>query len=982
MEQRWEVTHGMPQITGKAVLQAGNGVMWVGTQDGLTRFDGLEFEVFRTAEHPGLGHHHVNALAEDGKERLWIAHEAGLSVFEDGDFRLFDDGAGPTGPARDLAVTADGDGVWVAAERGLFVTRGDVLEAVEDVDGALFSVAVDGAGGLLAGGRGMLWRQEDGRWLQTVLPEDRAEHELSSLVVYRDEWLLGTSDGLYRTGSDLNEPLRWLRTLDSREIQDLLVDSRESLWISTVSGLYRQRLEDEVPLPVTTRHIGPGEWLHRFWQDEQGHFWIGTQAIGVVRLSTSPFRRFTARDGLVDSAIWSIYEDSHGTVWVGTNDHGLFREVEGGFEQVAGPDDLPHRMVMGLLVDEDDRLWVNTRGGVAWFDRSSLQRLDTPADLPERNVSGAIQDADGRIWLATFEGLFWWLDGEIGRVGERQGITQTRVRDVMEDSAGVIWVATDTGLFRGGMDGFESVRPDDDTAMPSVSSVQEIEGEIWAMMQGAWMRVTGDRVRLYPDGAGLSATVASFMTRIGDEIWATSHEGIQRIPLEQFDEYDRGERERFEPHIYGALDHPVVAQCNGGLGQAGHYQPDTGQFWCPSLEGILKLDIAAARDEPPPAPRPRLKRVRAGGQVFDLEFAREAGLSLPPTARDLEIDFAGLDYRWPEGVEYRLRLVGFDDEWADAGQRRTAFYTNLPPGSYRFEVLAGNEHGVFSGEPAVLTLQLQPMMHETLWFRSLVLALLALLLFLAWRYSVRHLRRRGRVLEEMVRDRTRQLDEMNRQLLEASLTDPLTRLHNRRFLVEQMPHETARVDRARAGGEGQVNEDITFLMVDLDHFKRINDQLGHTVGDQVLTRFAEILKQQVRDSDYVVRWGGEEFLVVARHSERGLGTACAERIMEAVRAEPFETDKGQLRVTCSIGLAVYPPLPTRLDLLNWEEVIELADGAGYRAKREGRDRWVCVALCPGADTVDFMERFRNEGLLALAESGLVRLVREKDEPGQ
>ncbi|QOC23431.1 diguanylate cyclase [Wenzhouxiangella sp. AB-CW3] len=975
-EQRWGVADGMPQITGKDVLQAGNGMIWIGTQDGTVRFDGHEFEVFHPDTHAGLGHNHVNALAEDAEGRIWIGHESGLSVFKGDRFHAVDFGEERSGPVRDLAVDAGRDRVWAATEHGLFEFRDTSPRRIEGVAGSLFSITHDPVHGPFAGGRGELWWQEEGQWHQHVLPEDRSDDEFTALLVSGDTLLVGTSDGMYQA-SPGTDPAHWHRTLDGHEIHDLLIDRHDTLWISSVSGLYRQLSGDAAPAPVVTGYITASEWLHRLSLDDRGHLWVGTQANGVIRLAPSPFRRFTEVDGLIDGMVWSFEEDRDGTVWVGTNDQGLFRQIGERFEQAVAPDALPHPMVMGIYADEEgNRLWVNTRGGVAWFDRSTLEPLDTPADLPERNVSRVFRASDGRYWMASFEGLYWWRNGELQRVGSQQGVTQARVRDVMEDSHGEIWVGTDTGLFRGGVDGFEPVGEDTEIGELSVSSLFEIDGEIWAMMQGAWMRVDDERVRTYTDGRGLSATVASFMTRIGDEIWATSHEGIQRIPLEQFDEIDRGERSSFEPRIYGGLDHPVIAQCNGGLGQAGLYQPDAGLLWCPSLEGVLILDVAQARQDPPP-PRPRLARVRAGGEQHELGHVEAAELVLPPAVRDLEVDFAGLDFRWPKGVKHRFRLIGFDDEWVEAGARRTAFYTNLPPGDYRFEVLAGNEQGLYSDDPAVLTLKLEPSYYQTLWFRLLVSVLVLIMLYLGWRYSVRHLRRRGRLLEHMVRERTEQLKEVNRQLLDASLTDPLTGLRNRRFLVEQIPHDIAGVDRVYRRKGKHANEDISFLMVDLDHFKQINDRYGHTAGDQVLSRFAQLLQAQVRDSDYVVRWGGEEFLIVARHSEGDQATACAERIMAAVRSEVFDTDRGEINVSCSIGVATYPALAEQPEMLSWEEVIELADAANYLAKREGRDRWVSLALRPGAATAEFMPRFREQGIPALVDAGLLHVSREK-----
>jgi diguanylate cyclase (GGDEF)-like protein len=974
--QRWSVTEGLPQVSAQSLLQDDAGIVWVGTQNGLARFDGYEFRVFRSDDEAGLQHGYVNVLHQDDGGRIWIGTENGLSLFADGRLQLIDDGRS-TGPIRAMATGPDPGTVWLATEGGLYLASDQGLTVHPDVRGALFGLVADPAGRVYVGGRGQLWVLDGESVEHHPLAEGRADLELRVLALDDNQLLSGSSDGLHR--SPLGRPADWEASfLSGHEVEDLLIDRFGSLWIVTVSGLYRQRSGDRLPRAEESQYVSESEWLRSLLEDDEGNIWVGTQGRGILRLAASPFRRYTDRDGFIDGIVWSFHEDPQGTIWAGTNEHGVYRMRDGRFEQFKSPDELPHRMGMGFLVDDAGRFWIATRAGVAWYDFDTLEPITTPDDLPTAGTFGIVQSSDRRVWLATREGLYWWRDGQIERMGQQHGLTQSRTRDVIEDSQGRIWVGTDTGIFRGGVDGFEQVGADTPAATMAVSSLFELDGTVWAMLQGAIVRIVDDEVRAYPDGQGLRATVSSFMIQDeNDDIWTTTHEGIQRIPLVQFDEFDRGERDRFEGDLYGYLTHPVVAQCNGGHGQAGLYQPRAGLLWCPSLNGALSLDlgeVAAGR----PAPRPRMVAVRAAGRHHELGHVQQAALTLPAEARDLEIDFAALSYSWPGGVRYRFRLDGFDREWQEVGARRTAFYTNLPPGRYRFEVEARHEGGTPSPELATLELDLSPHFYETVWFKVAVGLALLLLAYLGWRYSVRQLRRRGRVLEEMVRERTRQLDDMNQRLREASLTDPLTGLKNRRFLSDQLPHDIAQVDRAYTRPGEHPNRDMCFLMVDLDHFKRINDTYGHGVGDQVLGQIAEILKSRIRESDYVIRWGGEEFLIVARYSEREQAGACARRIAQAVRSHRFVTDKGELEATCSIGLSTYPAVPTRPDALDWEAVVELADAANYLAKQEGRDRWVQIKLTEQAAEAGFMQACRERGVQAMAESGHLEIRREKD----
>lgn len=986
LEQQWGVDQGLPQTTVQAIIQSHDGMLWIGTQDGLVRFDGIDFQIFSQDEYPGLAHPYINSLAEDGNGRVWVGTEQGVSLVEAGRIRHIQPATGmDPGPVREIAHDPNRNIIWAAADNGLFridLTNGITMSRHDGIDTPLFSVTVGPSGQVFAGGRGEIWTTGRNTSHRHALGPGDETLEVRDLTVRDEQLWQGMASGL--RVAPVNTPTEWTeRFLDTREVESLLFDSDDNLWVSTVSGLFRKRPDSRELISVVTDSISEAAWLRDLHEDRSGNLWVGTHGQGLVRFSVSAFRRYATRDGLVNNIVWSFYQTPGGEIWAGSSEDGAFRMTEDGrFEQPIPPDALPHSMTMGFLLDDQNRFWVATRGGIAWFDGDNLSPLPIPDGFPEAAVFGISQDSEGRVWLASRDGLYWYRDGNITRLGPDDGLTQVRTRDVREGPDGDIWVATDTGLFRGGPDGMEAIAPD--TAIPdySASALYVLNDTMWAVMQGALVRFPDGEPQIYTDQHNLKTQIGSFLA-LDEEgnVWSTTHEGVLRIPLEQFREFDRGERERFEPSIYGDQDDPIVAQCNGGHGQAGLFLPEQNTIWCPSLVGALRLDIERVQ-QLPEAPTPVIRQVRAAGRGWaSLDQADGATLTLPPEARDLEIDFSGLYFRYPEGVRYRVRLAGYDEAWQDIGTRRTAFYTNLPPGNYRFLVHARNEAGVESDIPANVTLHLEPRYYQTVWFRGVALLGLLLLAYGVWRFSVRRLRRRRIALEKVVRKRTRQLHEVNRQLEQASVTDPLTGLRNRRYLDNQLPHDVAQVDRAYTRHSENPNRDITFLMIDLDHFKRINDDCGHRVGDQILTQFAELLAEQVRESDYVIRWGGEEFLVVARHSERAQAAACAQRIMNAVRGIRFATDQGEKTCSCSIGVTSYPAIPERPEALDWEDVIELADAANYIAKEEGRDRWVEIRISPDAPEKGFMRRFR-EGAESMAASGEIRILREADGDGR
>jgi diguanylate cyclase (GGDEF)-like protein len=366
--------------------------------------------------------------------------------------------------------------------------------------------------------------------------------------------------------------------------------------------------------------------------------------------------------------------------------------------------------------------------------------------------------------------------------------------------------------------------------------------------------------------------------------------------------------------------------------------------------------------------------------------ARLRRLVLSPRERSFRLDFAALDLSAPARNLYRYRLEGYEERWTktDAAQRTLAF-NGLPPGSYLLRIEGSNRSGLWSPREVRLPIEVRPAFYQTAWFRALVALSALALVYGAVRLRVARLEARGRELEEQVRDRTLSLEETNRELAaayrkieEASLTDPLTCCRNRRFLEQVLPADLEIAAQRHETGEGgaapSAGGDLLFFLLDLDHFKSVNDTHGHAAGDAVLTQSADLLRQAVRTSDHLVRWGGEEFLVVARFVDRRSAPALAEKIRAAIEGHVFELPEGgTLRRTVSIGCAAYPFSPSAPRALTWQETVSVADNALYAAKRGGRNRAIGVELGSGREPREALARLRDDPDAALAE-GSVRFL--------
>jgi diguanylate cyclase (GGDEF)-like protein len=331
-------------------------------------------------------------------------------------------------------------------------------------------------------------------------------------------------------------------------------------------------------------------------------------------------------------------------------------------------------------------------------------------------------------------------------------------------------------------------------------------------------------------------------------------------------------------------------------------------------------------------------------------------LVLEPSDRSFSIEFAALDFVNSSSLRYSYRLKGFADDWgATSANSRFASYSNLSPGTYTLQVRAANRSGDWSASELTIPVRKIAAWWQTTGFRLLGVAVALLLLFGLFRLRTKQLRVRQRELEAKVQERTEALELLNLELqqrsealVQSSLIDPLTGLHNRRFLAQQIDADLALSQRAlEAFGPAMAGPDwagdLVFFLFDIDHFKRINDRHGHAVGDEVLIQFSQRIRAVFRDSDFLVRWGGEEFLGVARQTSRASAGELAERARMAIAGSAFEMQSGlSLRLTVSVGFAAYPLSIKHPRALMWEELVKLADAGLYLVKAHGRNGWAGV----------------------------------------
>lgn len=1004
----------IPRDVVAAVTQDRHGFLWVATGDGLVRHDGIEFRpqeldnpdpVLRSA-----GWVRAMLPARDG--RLWIGTESqGLAVHDPADGRLRlrpirldgdrPDAAART-PAQIQALAEDFDGALWAGYRGQGLVRidpvsgaGRAVPLAELPDPHVESLLVSRHGVLWVGTWGGLSRRLPGaeRFETVSLGSTTAAGAQAVQALLEDArgrlWV-GTRDGaLYQVvgdGSDLHVHRAGERPARApRAAVTSLAQTRDGVvWVGRSKGI--------------DLHGPDGRWLGAL---QHQHQHVG---------------------GLAADEVTSLLVDRAGWVWIGGIGLGLQRHNPANGDIAvhgiaASPGGRPTEAdVRSLLVRPDGRVWVSTLGdGIRVLDadlrvvRRVVWRATTglPAGSAPETVLAMAEGGGGSVWLATGSRLVLLDAAE--QVRRSVAHTAGTIHALRVDADGALWVGAQGGLHRLG--------PQDDALVAVVRRDGEpLHGDIYVLaeapdrslwvggLQGLMRVAPGERTLQPVDataGRGLGGhVVIDLLFDAQGVLWVdTAIAGLHRMTDwdgsgARFDRVSQrlgiigkpfgsnllqDRRGRIWTHLHvhdpkadrvDALTSVDGARIGNGRFRVKGVLPD-GRLLFGGTKGLMVVRAESwdrSTDRPPLV----ITSLRINGQP------RPTGplptlLRLDAGERDIALEFAALDLSEPRRLRYRHRLDGHDERWMESGaDLRLASYGNLAPGDYTLRVQATNRSGVWSAQELAIRLRVEPAWWQTWAFRLLVALLVLAGASGVWLLRTRALRLRHDELEKLVRQRTTALEAVSRELQQrsaaleaASLVDPLTGLHNRRYLTEQIDalvaqairrHENHRLHGTPLGDDA----DLVFFLVDIDHFKDVNDQHGHAAGDAVLRQMRARLQQVFRAGDHLVRWGGEEFLVVAVSSSRHGAELLAERMRVAVADLPFLLDDGRtLHKTCSIGYACLPLSPVWPRALDWQQVLNVADAALYAAKTAGRNGWLGVVQADAPSAEALQARLRQ-----------------------
>jgi len=743
----WNENDGLPAGRIRAITQDPDGYLWLGTDAGLVRFDGVRFDTWSGLGETRLPVGAVTALISARDRSLWIGVNGRM----------------PLGQIKDGKLTLYG-------ERDGF-TGGYTLSLLEDRDGTIWAGTIQGLFHRLGDGWHKFGQQHGlGEGSVTAIYEDRQ----------RRVWV-ATLTGVFRKepGHDRFKQVDVI-TQSSNVWQGFSEDAAGTVWIGDFNEGFR--------IPGTARPVAGRPrrgWGVELLHDRRGDFWVGTQGQGLWRIRSREGQTrervdvITVDDGIASNAVYSLLEDREGNIWVGslaglqrltphrvtpvkdlpipralevTSDGsvwvgttaGLVRFTSAGRKLYTEADGLPGSVVLGLFVDQHGDLWVSAERGVARFSQERFSPLlMVPESQTQRIIN--ITGAGDTLWLRDFSlRLFRWRNGQLTPADDIPEVHRRGASSIHAGKSGNLWIGSSGGKLV-----VRSRRGEVQTYEPGIGNINSIiedaRGAVWIGGDDGLSRFVHGRFTRITRQDGFTGEIKSIVDDGLGFVWVGNSRSILRLDPGEIDKVAENPGYQVRYRLFNTAD--GVAGVPFSEGSRSGLRSLDGRLWFITSSGVTIIDPRNIGQAPMP-PSVRIESIAADTRSFDPVFP----LELPARTSHLQIGFAALMLSDPMRVRYRYRLDGYDRDWVDAGAARQATYTNLPPRQYQFQVMASGGDGTWGKPSTALTFSIQPMFYQTRWFYFVCGLTVFLIVYVSWRLHVRQVRRQfALVLAERIR---------------------------------------------------------------------------------------------------------------------------------------------------------------------------------------------------------------------------------------
>ena len=764
--QSWSAETGLPQSSVQSIVQTADGYLWVGTEAGLVRFDGVNFTVFDKKNTPALHSNQVTALLVDREQNLWVGtHGGGISRFLSSNI-----GKGEHVPeSTNLTVNVlfqDRRGVLWAGTSGAGLLRfagtktSSLTTASGLADNSVFAIAEDASETLWIGTYRGLSHLVDGKAQALTKEDGLGGRYVRALCIDRSGnlWAGTIGDGLWRLAKDEKRNFKKADGLTDNAITALLADQAGTIWIGTqAAGL--NRLAHDVISHLAEKNTSEENGIWAIFEDRAGSLWTGSSVSGLTHLRDGVFTTLGKAEGLASDVVLPVFQAHDGGIWIGS-DQGLTRWQDGKFKRYTVKDGLPDDLIFSITEDTESHLWVATRHGLARMRGDTFQVYAVKDGLPNGSVICMLPDRKGGLWLGTRGGLSHFSGEHFETLTTANGLSNDFILSLYEDRGGSLWIGTDSGLnrLRDGKITVYTIR--EGLSNDVVWSITgDTDGALWLGTNGGGLNrfKNGKFVSVTSDAGLLDDAIFDALDDGQGRFWLTSNKGVFWVMKGELNELAEGTRQHVTPTIYDMRDGLRSRECNGGFQPAGLVTSD-GRVMFPTTKGLAVAPLSRLADEGEPL-KISLERLEAN----DREFPVGQKVMIPPGLGKLVFSFTAPTFGSADRVRFKYRLDGFDRDWSGFTSRREAYYTNIQPGEYRFRVMAclGSKCNENEQESRLV---LRPYFYQTTFFSWLLCAVLGAAAFGIYRLRVKHLHRQAAKLSGLVDERTADLRKREQEL--------------------------------------------------------------------------------------------------------------------------------------------------------------------------------------------------------------------------
>ena len=735
----WNYDDGLPTQTFHGdILQSPDGYLWFSAPVGIVRFDGIRFNLLNQTNSPLTGNS-ILTLFKDSGERWWFGIEGkGFGFFTKDTTLIFPDPSYVKTyaelPQGTLWIGTDGNGLW----------RMD-LDAGTPLPRRAFPGETDVYINELSPGISNALHVAAGNGLYTIRGDSITAHQATRGVTVFSAWAdpdgsiwYGAADGLHQLKNELSRHIAFPSPTE-RPLVRQVAGYRGGVLALTDHALYLYREGQLKSIFETEDHV-----LVSMGTDHEGGIWLGTEVSGLIQLIPSAVRSFGKEEGLPDEITTVITQSGDGTIYIGTTSGLAVLEAGSSAARTL----FEGALVTSVLADRQNRIWVALRGkGVRLLEGNRIRSFTAREGLLSTAIWTFYEDEGGRIWaggatgIATYSSRYGWQDNRV--VNEK--LLNRDVRTIRRTQSGTLWIGTSYGLhaFRG--DTVQVYATEHGLKSALILDVAGTgDGSLWiATKDGGVHRLKDGQIEHIPES--LTGTHVSRIITVGDHLWVAGSKAITGIKYGALNRWLDRE---------GELPDPVRIDQNDGLQgeifgtvQPGGWQMQNGELWFPTSRGVALFQPGADSLHLPPPPVALTYAIVGTDTLHDPSF-----LEIPHSRDRIDISYTGFSYINPDAVSYAYRLTGFDQEWNRVGNRRTAIYTNIPPGDYQFEVKARIGQGTYNRETATLPVTVIPAFYETVWFRAAAGFGILLALWGGYTYRINNLKRLERLRVRIAND--------------------------------------------------------------------------------------------------------------------------------------------------------------------------------------------------------------------------------------